>query len=97
MIAFVFLVICFSILDVSIKCVSSSISTNLGTAFARIIEEAVATAVFETVKTSSPFLMPQDRRAMCNASVPLFTPIAYLVPINLANSFSKKPTSFPKI
>lgn len=46
-------------------------------------------AVCDTVITSSPGPMSQTRRARCNASVPLPTPMANLTPMYAANSASK--------
>ena len=46
-----------------------------------IIASIVDTNVKGVVMTSSPFFIPADLKAKCNASVPELHDIAYLVPI----------------
>ena len=67
----------------------SSQSHKTGTAPSSVIAPTVATKVFAAVITSSPSLIPITLRDNFNASVPEFTPTAYLVPIKFENFFQK--------
>jgi hypothetical protein len=49
-----------------------------------------------TVTTREPTPIPALVNAIFNASDPLATPTQKLVPMKLANAFSKVETSFPK-
>ena len=57
----------------------------------------VAINVLATVITSSPWPMFKDFNDKVNASVPLLVPIAYFIPINLANFFSNFSTYGPSV
>ncbi|PIQ45038.1 MAG: hypothetical protein COW04_09820, partial [Deltaproteobacteria bacterium CG12_big_fil_rev_8_21_14_0_65_43_10] len=59
-----------SIFSGAILYVLGSISTNMGVAPTETMVSTVETKVKGVVITSCPFLTPQARRAMCNASVP---------------------------
>ena len=59
-----------------------------------VIAPTVATNVFAAVIISSPGLIPIAFKGNLIASVPELTPIAYLVPISLANFFSKTCSGF---
>ena len=76
---------------------SSSISTSIGVAPEDSIAETVATAVWETVITSSPIPIFNALNEISIASVPLATPIEKFAPIYSANSFSNEFTSLPSI
>ena len=75
----------------------SSQSTKIGIAPNSHIAPTVATKVFAAVIISSPCLIPSVFRLSLIASVPEFTPTAYLVPINLENFFSNSCNGFPKV
>ena len=51
----------------------------------------------QTVITSSPCPIFIARKLRSKASVPLFNPIAHVLPQYFANDFSKFLTSFPKM
>jgi hypothetical protein len=72
-------------------------STSTGVAPQSSIAATVATAVWETVMTSSPGPMPQPRSARCRASVPLPTPTPDRTPQYAANSASNARTSSPRM
>ena len=55
-------------------------STSTGVAPASSMADTVATAVCDTVITSSPGRTPQPRSARCSASVPLASVTAYSLP-----------------
>jgi len=73
-------VIAASILVGSMQFVLGSLSTNTAVALRSQIASAVAKNVLVWVKTSSPGPMPSASTPSQMASVPLPTPIAYLVP-----------------
>ena len=79
MIALVFLVIFFTIDSGSIVKSSFKISTKTGFAPVDAIAFALATNVKDGTITSSPFLISNAYSAACNAAVPEFTAIAYLI------------------
>ena len=72
-------------------------STNIGLAPISVIAPTVATKVLAAVITSSPFLIFKAFKDNLIASVPEFTPTAYLEPINFANFVSKIFSSLPKV
>ena len=76
---------------------SSLQSTKTGLAPAAAIAPAVAMNVLVMVMTSSPGPTPSALRLKKSASVPEFTPTAYLVPQILANFSSNRPTAFPRV
>ena len=61
-----------------------------------LIADAVGTAEFATVITSSPFLIPKDFRAIISASVPLPTAVTFLKLYILEKFFSNFFNSSPK-
>ena len=65
----------------------SSQSTKIGFAPNSFIAPIVATKVLAAVIISSPAFIPSALRGSLRASVPEFTPTAYLVPIKFANFF----------
>ena len=65
----------------------SSQSTKTGFAPISVIAPTVATNVFAAVITSSPIPTFKAFKDNLIASVPEFTPIAYLQPINFAKFF----------
>ena len=77
MMAFVLAVIRRAASAGSIKSVRGSTSQNTGVAPAMRIAVTVATAVLETVITSSSPPTPSARKAIAKASVPLPTPMAW--------------------
>lgn len=85
--AFVFLVICFSICSISITICFGSISHKTGTAPAKIIPLTLPAIVTSGMITSSPDLIPSANAATVKASVPLGTHAAYVTPSKRA-SFS---------
>ena len=95
-IALVFGVIACSIRSTFIQKVSST-STNIGTAPISAIAPTVATKVFAAVMTSSPTPTPSARSAIFIASVPLFTPIACLVPIKDEKLSSNSYNGLPRV
>lgn len=72
-------------------------STNTGFAPISVIAPTVATNVFAAVITSSPIPTFKAFKDNFIASVPEFTPIAYLQPINFAKFFSNLLNSFPRV
>ena len=83
-----FLVIFFLTWSTFIQKVSSQ-STKTGFAPSSTIAPIVATKVFAAVIISSPCFTSIVFKLNLIASVPEFTPTAYLVPISFANFFSK--------
>ena len=72
------------------------ISTKTGTAPTLLIADTVGIAVFETVITSSPFLIPMALKAIIKASVPLATAVPYFRLFFFVKFFSNLFNSFPK-
>ena len=71
-------------------------STNLAFAPQVLIAETVGIAVLDTVIISSSCLIPNPKRAMYSASVPLLTATPYFKLFSLINRFSNFCSSFPK-
>ena len=95
-IAFVFLVIAFSIKFTFMQNVLSQ-STKTGFAPISVIAPTVATKVLAAVITSSPLPIFKAFKDNFIASVPELTPIANLVPINFAKFFSNCCRGFPSV
>ena len=75
----------------------SSQSIKTGFAPNSLMAPIVATKVLAAVITSSPRLTPSAFKDIFIASVPEFTPNAYLEPIIFENFFSNISNSFPNV
>src|SRR5262245_20445760 len=76
---------------------SVEISTSTGLAPQWMTAAAVATNVSAGTRTSSPGPMPSPFRVRKSAAVPLQTATASVVPVKLANAFSKASVRGPEV